>query len=496
MQQVTIESAIRNWVQKKKYSSQLGYALVDHTDHITKGCLFVDLCQDIEISQARWALAKDRGALAVVTEHKQTENYETMPIVRVEGLTQKMPSLAACFYGHPAEQLHIFGVTGTNGKTSVSLLLAQSLSELGQKAGFIGTLGYASTFRPRDLSHFTKTVNTTPSATQLQRILAEFIEVGVSVVCMEISSHAIVQGRIQGIPIDIAAFTNLSRDHLDFHKTMFNYSQAKSKLFKDYHVAQAIINIDDTLGEEIAQTFPDAKLTVSKQSGASATYKVVSSGIKGSKFILTYNDHSYTINSTMIGDFNVENLCIVWLSLVALNYSPEVATKTVSALTAIPGRMQLCPQVPLKPVVVIDYSHTPTALEKSLKVLRKLTTKKLWCVFGCGGDRDQGKRPLMGQIAERIADRVVITQDNTRTEDADVIASDILNGMICPWAVEMEMDRVDAIMRAINEASPGDIVLVAGRGHEQNLLIGSETLHCCDYDVSCQALGVANVEVV
>ena len=496
MQQITIESAIRNWVQKKKYSSQLGYNLVDHTDHVTKGCLFVDLCRDIEVSQARWALARDRGAMAVVTEHKKTEKFDTMPIVSVDGLANNIAELAACFYAYPAEQLQIFGVTGTNGKTTVALLIAQGLADLGQKAGFIGTLGYTATFRANDLSNFTKTVNTTPSAVQLHRILAEFIEAGVSVVCMEISSHAIVQGRIKGMPIDIAAFTNLGRDHLDFHKTMFNYSQAKAKLFKDYRVAQAIVNIDDTLGEEIAKTFDNVKLTVSKKSEADASYKIIHTGIKGTKFILNYNEHAYTINTPIIGEFNVENLCIVWLSLVALNFSPDMVTKTVCKLTTIPGRMQICPQVPLKPVVIVDYAHTPTSLEKALKLLRKFTNKRLWCVFGCGGDRDQGKRPLMGQIAERIADRVVITQDNTRTEDADVIASDILNGMICPWAVEMEMDRVDAIMRAVNEASPGDIVLVAGRGHEQDLIIGSEAFQCADYDVSCQALGVANVEVV
>ena len=472
----------------------MGKQLVDHTSHLTPSCIFVDMCEDIDESKKRWQSALKSGAIAVVTIHKHHDDLGGMPIIGVDDLRSQIAELAACFYGYPADQMQIFGVTGTNGKTTVAYALAQCLHKLGTKSAFIGTFGHTTTFEQNNCDNFSPTITNTPSCIELQRILASFRQKAVSVVCMEMSSHGIVQGRIDYIPIDIAAYTNLSRDHLDFHKTMFNYGQAKKRLFTHYPVAQAIVSVNDSLGSEIFDQFHTSKIAVSNSDDSDLTYKIVQSNIAGLKFTIKYDDKVYTVQSQLIGSFNAENLAMVWVSLVSMNFPPDQVTAVLSEIEPIPGRMQVCPQVPLRPTVVVDYAHTPVSLEKALIVLRKFTNKKVWCLFGCGGDRDRGKRPLMGQIAERIADRVIITQDNSRSEDPDMIASDILNGMICPWAVEMEMDRVDAIMRAINEAQPGDIVLIAGRGHETTLQIAGESIPCDDHSIACQALGVASVD--
>ena len=491
-----LKSIIHQWVLKKEYHSLLGDCLVDHTDYLEDGCIFVDLTQDIRVSQRHWQVAREKGAMAIITHHQFCSDMKELPIVYVPDLKKQIPDLAACFYGFPASQMFVFGVTGTNGKTSVAHMLASCLHAMGEKVGYIGTLGYTTIFDLHDKPRFKKTITTTPSAVQLQRILAEFNKLGASSVCMEISSHGIVQGRIKAIPIDIAAFTNLSRDHLDFHKTMFDYGKAKKRLFTDYSVNHSLINVTDPLGESIFKDASGVKFSVAKEDTADGSYKIFQSSSQGLKFVMTYRSKSYTIQSKLIGDFNAENMSIVWMTLVVMGYDPDVVTEVLSNIRPLPGRMQICPQQALKPIVVVDYAHTPSSLEKALTVLKKFTQKKLWCVFGCGGDRDRGKRALMGQIAERLADRVVITQDNSRSEDPDVIASDILNGMICPWAAEMDMERQDAIVRAIHDAEPGDIILIAGRGHESHLVIGDNLVPCDDFQVACHALGVACVESV
>lgn len=377
----------------------------------------------------------------------------------VQDLKQKVGKIAAEFYGEPSNKLAMIGVTGTNGKTSVSQWICQCLTDLGKKTAVLGTIGNGF------LESQTEAANTTPDAILLQGMLASYVAQNADAVVMEVSSHGLDQGRVNGVEFDIAVLTNLSRDHLDYHGTMEAYGEAKQKLFTWQGLGAAIVNKDDAFGNSLANTLKSkGKLCI--------TYGFEVADVRGSE--LKLHDAGFSmqvatpqgtasLTAPVLGRFNAYNVLAVMATLLALNVSLADAVAAIAKIKPVQGRMQQFGGGEL-PLVVVDYAHTPDALEKVLSTLKEQVQGQLICVFGCGGDRDAGKRPLMGAVASQLAGTVIVTSDNPRSEDPATIISAVASGMSENFSVEP--DRSMAIKQAIQLAKQGDIVLVAGKGHE------------------------------
>lgn len=382
--------------------------------------------------------------------------------------------IASAWYGLPSQSLSVIGVTGTNGKTSCALWLAQALEHIGQHCGVIGTLGAG---RPGNLQ---ATGFTTPDAVQLQRIYQQLLAQGVKAIALEVSSHGLEQGRVNGTAFTTAIFTNLSRDHLDYHGTMHAYQLAKSRLFMWRGLRHAVINIDDPVGESILQTIGSEVDIFAYGIGdrvQKSPYNCLSANditptAQGTSFAVTARIanklYSSVVDSAVIGRFNISNLLAVLGGLLAQGVPWTEAVSALAILRPVPGRMQ---QLGGRraPLVVVDYAHTPDALQHTLATLRTITqarTGRLWCIFGCGGDRDPGKRVQMGQVSEQSADHIVLTNDNPRTEHADLIIEMIKSGMHAPQKAHVVTDRAAAILYSVRHAQPQDVILVAGKGHE------------------------------
>ena len=413
-----------------------------------------------------------RGAVAVLAEYipDVINGKISVPIIPVEDLRNQTGRIASRYFGEPSRHMNVIGITGTNGKTSVACFLCQVMSRQGGvPVGYIGTLGLGI------FDNLATTKNTTPDPITLQRTLAELREQGVKNVVMEVSSHALDQGRIAGTDIDIGVFTGLSRDHLDYHGDMDSYAGAKKKLFLTESLNYGIINSDDMYGRELIESLRDGITVISYgvSGGTSNENEIpaqVSAAIEkqelGSITIrVTSPWGSGNLTSPLTGIFNVYNLLAVLAVLCLSGTSFKSALNYLSALHNIPGRMETFGN-PDSANVIVDYSHTPDALKQALLVLRDQCRGKLICVFGCGGDRDQGKRPEMGHIAGEYADHIILTNDNPRNEPPETIIQDILQGIPATASVQIESDRARAIELAIEMAVPEDIILVAGKGHE------------------------------
>lgn len=411
----------------------------------------------------------------VEQEHGQMQMREQSLILHFYQLSQYLSALAVRFYQQPADKLSVVAVTGTNGKTSTVQLCAQMSQHLGTRAGSIGTLGAGP------VGQMTTTINTTPDAISMQSLLADMSAQGVEMVSLEASSHALVQHRIQQLKTDIAVFTNLTRDHLDYHGTMQEYAKAKRLLLKQPGLKWAVINQEDIEGknwlDELSQQTQAVlfgfEQPLTGYQGKYCMAKDVVYSATGANFVLESSWGEITIQSALLGRFNVLNLLAAIACQLCLGHELSAVKKAVAQLRAVTGRMELFSQQNL-PAFVVDYAHTPDALEQTLKALRVHTQGQLWCVFGCGGDRDQGKRPLMGEIAERLADKVILTNDNSRSEQPQQIIQDILQGCRAPQHIKTELDRKQAIAMALDTARQGDIVLVAGKGHEDYQIIGEQ----------------------
>lgn len=415
------------------------------------------------------AQAKAAGAVATLFEPPMPDEFaaavvDGMPMIAVPGLRARLGAMADRFHGEPSRTMTTVGVTGTNGKTSTVQLLAQAWTLRGRRAGTIGTLG-AGLYGEAVPNGFT-----TPLVLQLHALLAQLRDAGADAVAMEVSSHALDQGRVDGVHFKVGMFTNLTRDHLDYHGTMAAYGDAKAKLFAWPGLETAVLNLDDAFGRELHAGIrgPIRTIGVSSRGVETATLRAddIVLDLAGLSFSLRIDGRTHAVRSPLLGRFNVDNLLAVAAALHALGETPADIVAALSALEPVHGRMNRLGGDGHQPLVVIDYAHTPDALEQALTSLRAHAAGRLVCVFGCGGDRDRGKRPQMAVIADARADAVIVTDDNPRTENGDAIVADIVAGFANPDAIVIRRDRAGAIAHAIATAAANDIVLIAGKGHE------------------------------
>lgn len=427
------------------------------------------------------------GAVAVIAEPPVAAYVDnvSVPILEQVELSQDVGVLAAKFYGEPSCSMHIVGVTGTNGKTTTSWLAAQLARAGGSACGVIGTLGATLG------NDITEASNTTPDPISLQSQLAKWKEECVDAVCMEVSSHALVQGRVNGVAFETAVFTNLSHDHLDYHGTMAAYGRAKLQLFMTEGLTHAVVNIDDAYSADLLRVIENDVTVITYSAAGNATADVVISNAlyhyAGVSAHIESPWGSGEIKSPLIGDFNLANL-VAALSAVAIMGSDfKALLNSIAGLKAVPGRMQLIPNT-LDVQVVVDYAHTPDALEQALLALRSHVSGQLITVFGCGGDRDNTKRAIMGRVACERSDSCIVTSDNPRSEDPMAILRDIESG--CTGNYQSQVDRAEAIASAVAQAKPGDCVLIAGKGHEDYQIIGTERFHFSDEEQAVAALAL------
>ncbi len=433
-----------------------------------------------------------RGAVAVVAESPAPfpREAEAVSWVRVPNARRALAWTAARLAGNPADRLVLAGVTGTNGKTTTTTLLAAMLERRYGKAGFFGTVGYRTGLREHEAAR------TTPDAVVLQGLLAEMVAGGVPAAAVEVSSHALALDRVAGLQFDVAVFTNLTRDHLDFHADMEGYYRAKAMLFAMRKPgAAAVIHVDDAWGKRLAGEVGPPVVRVSSRSDALADVRAESvlCDLEGCAFTLTRaGGRSVSIRSPLLGRFNVDNLLSAAAAGLALGLSEDDVTAACASVARVPGR--------LEPVeagqswrILVDYAHTPDALERLLHAVRELTDRKIILVFGCGGDRDRGKRFPMGEIAGRLADISIATSDNPRSEDPAAILAEVGAGLEASGATKAMriVDRREAIRAAIDLANPGTVVLIAGKGHETTQVIGDREIPFDDRKVAAELVASA-----
>ncbi len=441
------------------------------------------------------------GAAACLVEQSGIDDFGFAgdAICAYPDLKHAAGDIAAAYYGHPSHALDVVAVTGTNGKTSSTWWLAQALSSLHPDrrlaCGLIGTLGVGVPALSPDvadpLADLQGTGLTTPDPVLLQQQLRRFVEQGLRACAIEASSIGLVEHRLDGTRIRVAVFTNFTQDHLDYHGDMASYWQAKAALFAWSGLQAAVVNVDDDQGAELADTLRADGLdlwTVSMQGAARLRALDVAYGAQGLCVTLAEGDEHHRLPTTLIGDYNVSNLLGVIAAMRCLGVPLHDAVQACTHLSPVPGRMD-CLSAPAQPLVVVDYAHTPDALDKALTALRPLTRQRggeLWCVFGCGGDRDSAKRPLMAAMAEKDADRVVVTSDNPRSEKPEAIIAQILLGLSHSAAVQVQADRALAIRQTLSQAKDKDVVLIAGKGHERTQEVAG-----CKYPFSDKAQALA-----
>jgi UDP-N-acetylmuramoyl-L-alanyl-D-glutamate--2,6-diaminopimelate ligase len=407
-----------------------------------------------------------RGAAIVLYAPLAQRAAVPAPSLAVDDLPERLGELARLFFGRAQAPMRLTGVTGTNGKTTVAHLIAEARTRSGRRCGYLGTLGSGV---PPELA---AQALTTPDCLTLHRSLREL---GTAEAVLEVSSHALSQDRIAGLQFTTAVFTNLSRDHLDYHGDIERYRAAKAKLFARSGLEQAVIFVDDAFGKVLAQRLAPgvAALTVSLRGDAAIRGRIVAATLSGLTLEAATPEGVAEIRSRLLGDFNAENLLLALGALLAAETPLAEACAALAACAPLPGRMELVAGGAAMPQGVVDYAHTPDALRRTLQSLRALTPGEIWCVFGCGGERDTGKRPEMGAAAASLADHVVLTDDNPRSEDPAAIVADIRSG-IGDTPLTVEHDRRKAIEFAVASAQARDVVLVAGKGHEAVQLVAGE----------------------
>ncbi|MCX7919104.1 MAG: UDP-N-acetylmuramoyl-L-alanyl-D-glutamate--2,6-diaminopimelate ligase [bacterium] len=466
--------------------------LAHSSKEVTPGSLFICI-EGYKTDGHRYAAqAIENGAVALVINKELAGIPEQIALIKVPNTRSAEASLAAKFYGYPSQKMPVIGITGTNGKTTTTYLIESILRSAGYRPGVIGTIAY------RFGGNIIPAKNTTPSALELNQIMAQMVEIGCDYLVMEVSSHALSQGRVDGIDFDVGIFTNLTRDHLDFHNTLEEYLKAKCILFvklgqgydKKYPKF-AVVNIDDQYAAEViaASAVPVVKYGVANDAEVRAANIVPRQ--TGLVFDLITPLGKTEIQLQLAGMFNVYNALAAAAAVLKANISLEQIKSGLESVSIVPGRFQLV-DAGQDFMVIVDYAHTEDALFNLLRSARQLTKQKLIVVFGCGGDRDRGKRPKMGEIAAKLADLVIITSDNPRSEDPARIALDIEIGIkrVSNGAdkYQVVLDRKTAIATAIELAKKGDIVVIAGKGHETYQIFADRTIHFDDAEVAREIL--------
>ena len=467
VQLTSAQDAVR-WLR-----GQITGRLQTDSRQVAKGDAFIAWPGAATDGRAHVAQALARGAAACLVEAQGVEafDFSDARIVALPGLKAASGEIAALWYDRPSEQLQVLAVTGTNGKTTTAWWLAHALAQHAidgrRGCAMVGTLGVGVPPRLED------TGMTTPDPVRLQRVLREYVDAGVAACAMEASSIGLAEHRLAGTRIRVAIFTNFTQDHLDYHQNMQAYWEAKKALFDWPGLQAAVVNVDDAHGARLWASLQSRDLdvwSVSTQGPARLQAKDITLGREGLQFTVIEDDaHSHVLKTRLVGQYNVANLLGVLAALRALGLSLDQAVAACDQLEPVPGRMQQIAK-PGQPLVAVDYAHTPDALEQALKALRPAARQRggrLWCVFGCGGNRDASKRPLMGEMAQRHADGVVVTSDNPRGEDPDAIIAQILGGMAPSANLHSEADRAAAIAQVLAQAGAKDVVLIAGKGHEE-----------------------------
>ncbi len=462
---------------------------------LAPGSLFVALQGEVSHGLAYAADAVRQGAVAVLWEPVEGQDglraladQLTVPCQPLEGLRARLSEVAASFFQARKRPLQIAGVTGTNGKTSVAFLVAQAVTSRFGACGLIRTLGYGLYGKIQSGSR------TTPDLLSVHRSLGQISEQGAEHAAIEVSSHALKQGRVQGVNIDVAVFTNLSRDHLDYHGSMQSYGETKAQLVNQPGLKSIVYNNDDAWCRQLSARAAGVAELVSyslQDPGADLFAAEITPTAAGQRFTLITAEGSEVIESGLFGRFNVENLLAVAGVLGAWGWSLSETGRALRAAEPPPGRMMHLPAHEAKPEVIVDYAHTPAALETVLKAIREHCNGTLWCLFGCGGERDQGKRAMMAAAVERYADRAVVTSDNPRGEDPERIIGHVMAGFQRPESVFVEPDRARAISWTVSHAADGDTILLAGKGHETYQENAAGKIHFNDVDQALAALAWA-----
>ncbi|HUE94480.1 UDP-N-acetylmuramoyl-L-alanyl-D-glutamate--2,6-diaminopimelate ligase [Pseudomonas sp.] len=434
------------------------------------------------------AIARGAAAVAYEAEGALPMTAHSAELVALKGLAGQLSAIAGRFYGEPSRGLHLIGITGTNGKTSVSQLLAQALDLLGERCGIVGTLGNGF-YNALALGR-----HTTPDPIGVQATLADMKNAGARAVAMEVSSHGLHQGRVAALAFDVAVFTNLSRDHLDYHGSMQAYGEAKAALFAWSSLRCRVLNLDDAFGRELAEAeHPSRLIGYSLENPAAYLYcRDIHFDEQGVRATLVTPRGEGHLRSSLLGRFNLSNLLAVVGALLGMDYALDEILKLLPQLQGPVGRMQRLGGVK-QPLLVVDYAHTPDALEKVLEALRPHVKGRLLCLFGCGGDRDRGKRPLMAAVVERLADGVLVTDDNPRSEAPEQIFNDIRAGFANPESVQFVHGRGQAIAQLVAAASADDVLVLAGKGHEDYQEIHGERQPFSDLIEAGKALAVWEV---
>ncbi len=444
-------------------SSTLIRELTLDSRNVRPGDLFLAVPGGAQDGRHHIADAIARGAAAVAYEAAGAAQMRdsAAALIPLKGLADQLSAIAGRFYGEPSRALHLVGVTGTNGKTSVSQLVAQALDLLDERCGIVGTLGSGFHGALEQGRH------TTPDPLAVQATLANLKQAGARAVAIEVSSHGLEQGRVAALNFDVAVFTNLTRDHLDYHGSMEAYAAAKAKLFAWPQLKCRVINLDDAFGRELAEQTQESRL-IGYSLTDNAAYlhcremRFSESGVEA--HVVTPQGDGW-LRSSLLGSFNLSNLLAVVGALLGLGHPLDEIIAVMPKLEGPAGRMQRLGGAE-QPLVVVDYAHTPDALQQVLSALRPHVTGQLVCLFGCGGDRDNGKRPLMAQVVEALADRIVVTDDNPRSEDPAQIFEHIRSGFSAASQVEFVHGRGTAIAQLIASAKAGDVLVLAGKGHE------------------------------
>ena len=450
--------------------------ITDDSREVEPGYVFVCIRGFATDGHLHASQAVEKGAKVLVVEE---ELDLPVPQIRVKDTRWLLPFLARNFYGNPHEALTLIGVTGTNGKTTVTHLITHVLEEMGERTLLVGTVAYKMGGR------LMKAERTTPPPLVLWRFLKEALTEGISYVVMEVSSHALTLGRVEGLQFHVSVFTNLSRDHLDFHRTMDHYYWAKKNLFTHHTLGPSFINLDDPYGRRLVVELDSGAVGYSLEREAPVKGEMKDLEVDGLVMEVTEPRGRFVVRSPLVGRHNALNILAAWGVLSSLGVGPLEMGRSLEVFRGVEGRLERVENT--RGVgVFVDYAHTPDALRVVLEALRPITKGKLVVVFGCGGDRDRGKRPLMGAVASDLADVVVITSDNPRSEDPMAIIQDILEGVKGEAVVEPQRDR--AIRLALEGRGPGDVVLIAGKGHEDYQIVGDDVYPFSDRKVAEEAL--------